>query len=82
MKKSEVLELCKEKAKELFKEYKKSGGLDILDEEIEVIGLKEYEEKFRCMIMYTKLKYVYIEFIFAKKSKRLTHQMYKKIDIK
>lgn len=82
MKKSEVLELSKSKAKELFKELKKSGYLDILDEEIEVIGLKEYEHKFRIMIMYTKLKNIYIEFIMSKKSGRLTHTIYKKIDIK
>lgn len=82
MKKSEVLELSKSKAKELFKELKKSGDLDILDEEIEVIGLKEYEHKFRIMIIYTKLKNIYIEFIMPKKSGRLTHTIYKKIDIK
>lgn len=82
MKKSEVLELSKSKAKELFKELKKSGDLDILNEEIEVIGLKEYEHKFRIMIMYTKLKNIYIEFIMSKKSGRLTHTIYKKIDIK
>lgn len=82
MKKSEVLELSKSKAKELFKELKKSGDLDILNEEIEVIGLKEYEHKFRIMIMYTKLKNIYIEFIMPKKSGQLTHTIYKKIDIK
>ena len=78
MKKSEMLELCKLKAKEIFKEFKKSGGLDIIDEEIEVIGLKEYEGKFRCLILYTRLRDTFIEFIFAKKNKRLTYHMYKK----
>lgn len=81
MNKSEVLELSKAKAKEIFKKYKKSGGLDILDEEIEVIGLKEYENKFRCIIICKDVKNIHCEFIYMKRSNRLTHTMYKKIDI-
>lgn len=83
MSKSEVLELSRSKSKDIFKSYlKNQGDFDILDDEIEVIGLKEYENKFRVMIIYTKLKNVYIEFILMKKSGRLSHTMYKKFDIK
>lgn len=81
MKKSEVLELSKAKAKEVFKEYRNRGVLDILDDEIEVIGLKEYDDFFRIMIIYTKVKNVYCEFVVKKKSGKMSHTMYKKIDI-
>lgn len=81
MSKSEALELSKTKAKEVFKEYKNQGDLDILDEEIEVIGLKEYDLYFRCMIICTLVKNVYCEFLIKKKTGRLIHHMYKKINI-
>lgn len=69
MTRSEVIEISKQLSKISFKFYLKDQDIDISDEDIIIMGFKEFEKHFVVLLAYSKLKNKYCEMTFGKESK-------------
>lgn len=84
MKKTDILILSKLLAKEYFRLYLEdyNKSLTILDDDIIVMGLKEFDDKYIILLSLPKLLDYYCEITFDKDNKKfLKTNMFQKINL-
>lgn len=87
MKKGDIIELGKHLAKEYFRDYLETinGDFGLLDNPVEIIGFKEYEEEdenlYRMVFRLKNYSEVYCVLIYDRNTRRLHSDIYKRIDI-